>query len=81
MGGSFALGVVGSTDAGPTEESHCPWVSSASIAQSTTADNEWLAFDATPLPAYLGDQGLATARTSAASGWLTAPEEFARQMN
>jgi hypothetical protein len=56
MGGSFALCVVGSTDAGPTEESHCPWVSSAPIAQPTTADNERLAFDATPPPAYLDDR-------------------------
>jgi len=54
MGGSFALGVVGPTDAGQTEESHCPWMSSAPIAHWTTADNERLTIDATPPAAHMG---------------------------
>ena len=40
MGGSFTVTIVGPTGAGRTEESHCPWVSSAPIARYTTADNE-----------------------------------------
>jgi hypothetical protein len=57
MGGSFALGVVGPTDAGQTEESHCPWMSSAPIAHWTTADNERLTIDATPSAAHMGGSG------------------------
>jgi hypothetical protein len=76
MGGSFALGVVGPTDAGPTEESHCPWVSSAPFTQSTTADNERLTFDGTPLPSHPG-AWVTSGATQGRNGLPARPREFA----